>query len=91
MGRDLGGRGHEAYPEAALLLDINDDVASLDLQEGVLADVVNVSDDVPGVDHTVHAPIDNVEGRHTLQCVQGKIISSWSKLKILTRKHVDDV
>ena len=91
MGRDLGGRGHEAYPEAALLLDIDDDVAGLDLQEGVLADVVNVSDDVPGVDHTVHAPIDNVEGRHTLQCVQGKIISSWSKLKILTRKHVDDV
>ena len=67
VGRDLCGRGHEAYPEAALLLDIDDDVAGPNLQEGVLADVINVSDDVPSVDHTVHAPIDNVEGRHTLK------------------------
>ena len=64
--RDLCGRGHEAYPEAALLLDIDDDVAGPNLQERVLADVISVSDDVPSVDHTVHAPIDNVEGRHTL-------------------------
>ena len=67
VGRDLCGRGDETYPEAALLLDIDDDVAGLNLQEGVLADVINVSDDVPSVDHTVHAPIDNVEGRHTLK------------------------
>ena len=66
VGRDLRGRWHEANPEAALLLDIDDDVAGPNLQEGVLADVINVSDDVPSVDHTVHAPIDNVEGRHTL-------------------------
>ena len=66
VGRDLRGRWDEANPEAALLLDIDDDVAGLNLQEGVLADVVNMSDDVSSVDHTVHAPIDNVEGRHTL-------------------------
>ena len=67
VGRDLRGRGDETYPEAALLLDIDDDVAGLNLQEGVLADVINVSDDVSSVDHTVHTPIDNVEGSHTLQ------------------------
>ena len=66
VGRDLCGRWHEADPEAALLLDIDDDVAGLNLQEGVLADVVNMSDDISSVDHTVHAPIDNVEGRHAL-------------------------
>ena len=68
--RDLCGGGHEAYPEAALLLDVDDDVSGLNLQEGVLADVINVSDDVSSVDHTVHAPIDNVEGRHPLKLVK---------------------
>ena len=66
VGRDLCGRGDETYPEAALLLDIDDDVSGLNLKERVLVDVINMSDDVPSVDHTVHAPIDNVEGRYAL-------------------------
>ena len=74
VGGDLCGRGDETYPEAALLLDIDDDVACLNLQEGVPVDVINVSDDVPGVHHTVHAPIDNVESCHPLQSVQGKLV-----------------
>ena len=69
MGRDLSGRGDETYPEAALLLDVDDDIPGLNLQEGVPADVVNVGDDVSSVDHAVHAPIDNVESRHTLRSV----------------------
>ena len=82
MGRDLCGRGDETYPEAALLLDIDDDVSGLNLKERVLADVINMSDDVPSVDHTVHATIDNVESGHTLQSdkIRYKISSSLGML-----------
>ena len=82
VGRDLCGRGDETYPEAALLLDIDDDVSGLNLKERVLADVINMSDDVPSVDHTVHATIDNVESGHTLQSdkIRYKISSSLGML-----------
>ena len=78
VGRDLCGRGDETYPEAALLLDIDDDVSGLNLKERVLADVINMSDDVPSVDHTVHATINNVESGHTLKSVKIKFKISSS-------------
>ena len=62
----LSVRGAETYPEGAASLDIDDDVSVIDFEEGVLTYIVDVCPDVPRVDYTVHAAVDNVESGHTL-------------------------
>ena len=54
-------------PEGARRGDVDNNIARLDLYEGVLGELVQVADDVATLDHARHAASHQVEGGYTLQ------------------------
>ena len=80
--RDLSGWRHQADPEAAPWLDIDDYISCLNLQEGVLTEVVNMRDDIASLDDTVHTTIDNIESGHTLE--ERRLVTTVSFMILIT-------
>ena len=63
----LGCRGDQTDPEAGPRLDIDNNVSIIDLQEGVVTEIINVSSDVASVDHAVQAAVNDVESGNALR------------------------